>query len=124
DHRPCPEGLAARAALDQKSELGPFAGPGLGSRTKISEALSSRPADRMDLGEVGGVGIHCEGPSCAKPHRQTLDGGRGDPAVAGAVHLEHWRQRAHREAIGLLQREPVVKRRLPTRDYQSVLKSY
>src|SRR6266704_2952878 len=75
-------------------------------------ALTTSPAPRASPHE----------PPCAKPHRQTLDGGRGDPAVAGAVHLEDWGQRAHREASGFLQREPVVGRRLPTRYAQSVLK--
>src|SRR5712692_3032500 len=115
------ESLATRAALNQESEFGPRSGPTLRSRTEISETLSSRPADGEHLREVGAVDTDLGRPPRAEPPRQTLDGGRGHAAVTGAVDFEDRGQRAHREAIGFLQRELPVSRRIPGCDVEALL---
>ena len=88
DQLPSPQGFAARAALDQKSERGPSTHPRRRLSAEIRKALSSRLAFGVNLGEVGDVDIDMPRPPRAEPHRETLDGSRGHAAVTRAVHFE------------------------------------
>ena len=120
-HLPGAQRLAARAALNQESEFGPLTDSGLRVGAEIGQTLLRGPAEGSNLGELGGFDIPLPRAPGAKPHRQTLDCGRGHPAMRGTVDFEDWGQRAHREALGFLEREPSVRRGVSTRDTQAVL---
>src|SRR5262249_16688772 len=123
DHLRSSEGFAACAALDQKPELGPMAGPRLCLSAEIRKPLSSTLPFGVNRGEIGTVDIDMPRPSRAEPHGETFDGRRGHTAVTRAVHFEDRRERADREAMGLLQRDSPVRCRLPARDPQTVLEN-
>src|SRR5436309_12556332 len=88
DQLPSPQGFAARAALDQKSERGPSTHTRGRLSAEIRKALSSRLAFGVNLGEVGDVDSDMPRPPRTEPHRETLDGSRGHAAVTRAVHFE------------------------------------
>src|SRR5712691_11015324 len=120
-HLPGAQRLAARAALNQESKFGPLTDSGLRLRAETGQTLRGGPAEGLNLGEVGGFDIPLPRAPGAKPHRQTLDCVRGHAAMTGAVYFEDWGERAHREALGFLEREPSVRRGASTRDTQAVL---